>query len=270
MSPVEMLGAATGISGAVLLAWRGRLAPWAWVLWIVSSIAWIVAAYRLGSHPLIAQQTIFLCANLLVEDCVMGAFDPSAMHVTRLAEADLGESVADTTAQISLIADGDVRQRCASAKLAAQIVSRVYHVSADLGDGEILGGMTNVLKRLAAVRQTCLAIAGVNEDHPDYGAAFAMCTAVALETVTEEFKWRQIGGRTKELPMALFGRLIEAVSAKQPRLFPKSSGQLDLGAARKLATLHAAPVMMGLVNLFDFYVMDTEPPSAKLAVAAAP
>lgn len=65
MSPVEMLGAATGISGAVLLAWRGRLAPWAWVLWIVSSIAWIVAAYRLGSHPLIAQQTIFLCANLL-------------------------------------------------------------------------------------------------------------------------------------------------------------------------------------------------------------
>ncbi|MFY3387005.1 hypothetical protein [Paracidovorax sp. MALMAid1276] len=199
----------------------------------------------------------------------MGAFDPSAMHVTRLAEADLGESVADTTAQISLIADGDVRQRCASAKLAAQIVSRVYHVSADLGDGEILGGMTNVLKRLAAVRQTCLAIAGVNEDHPDYGAAFAMCTAVALETVTEEFKWRQIGGRTKELPMALFGRLIEAVSAKQPRLFPKSSGQLDLGAARKLATLHAAPVMMGLVNLFDFYVMDTEAMACRLVYAVA-
>lgn len=49
MSPVEMLGAATGISGALLLAWRGRLAPWAWV----------------GSHPLIAQQTIFLCANRL-------------------------------------------------------------------------------------------------------------------------------------------------------------------------------------------------------------
>lgn len=53
----------------------------------------------------------------------MGAFDPSAMHVTRLAEADLGESVADTTAQISLIADGDVRQRCASAKLTSLAAS---------------------------------------------------------------------------------------------------------------------------------------------------
>ena len=197
------------------------------------------------------------------------SFDPSAMQVVRLAEADLGEGVADTAAQVNLIADSEVRQRCASAKLAAQIVTRAYRVSADLDEGQVLTGMADVLKRLAAVRQTCLSIAGVPEDHPDYGAAFSMCTAVALETVTEEFKWRQIGGRTKELPMALFGRLIEAVSAKQPRLFPKSSGQLDLGAARKLATLHAAPVMMGLVNLFDFYVMDTEAMACRLVYAVA-
>ena len=197
------------------------------------------------------------------------SFDPSAMQVVRLAEADLGEGVADTAAQVNLIADGEVRQRCASAKLAAQIVTRAYRVSADLEEGQVLTGMADVLKRLAAVRQTCLSLAGVVEDHPDYGTVFAMATSIALDTVTEEFKWRQIGGRTKELPLTLFSRLIEAVSNKQPRLFAKPSGQLDVSVARKLATLQAMPLMMGLVNLFDYYVMDTEAMSCRLVYAVA-
>ena len=196
-------------------------------------------------------------------------FDPSAMQVTRLAEADLGEGVSDTSAQISLIADGEVRQRCASAKLAAQIVTRAYRVSADLDEGQVLTGMADVLKRLAAVRHACLSLAGVAEEHPDYGTVFAMATSIALDTVTEEFKWRQIGGRTTELPIALFTRLIEAVSSKQPRLFAKPSGQLDLSAARRLATLQAMPSMMGLVNLFDYYVIDPEAMTCRLVYAVA-
>lgn len=197
------------------------------------------------------------------------SFDPSAMQVTRLAEADLGEGVSDTVAQVNLIADSEVRQRCASAKLAAQIVTRAYRVSADLDEGQVLTGMADVLKRLAAVRQTCLSLVGVQEEHPDYGTVFAMATSIALDTVTEEFKWRQIGGRTKELPLPLFSRLIDAVNSKQPRLFAKPSGQLDLSAARKLATLQAMPVMLGLVNLFDYYVMDTEAMSCRLVYAVA-
>ena len=197
------------------------------------------------------------------------SFDPSAMQVVRLAEADLGEGVADTAAQVNLIADSEVRQRCASAKLAAQIVTRAYRVSADLDEGQVLTGMADVLKRLAAVRQMCLSLAGVGEDHPDYGTVFAMATSVALDTVTEEFKWRQIGGRTKELPLSLFSRLIEAVSSKQPRLFAKPSGQLEVSVARKLATLQAMPLMMGLVNLFDYYVMDAEAMSCRLVYAVA-
>lgn len=197
------------------------------------------------------------------------SFDPSAMQVARLAEADLGEGVSDTAAHVNLIADGEVRQRCASAKLAAQIVTRAYRVSADLDEGQVLTGMADVLKRLAAVRQTCLSLVGVVDEHPDYGTVFAMATSIALDTVTEEFKWRQIGGRTKELPLPLFSRLIEAVSSKQPRLFAKPSGQLDLSAARKLATLQAMPVMLGLVNLFDYYVMDVEAMSCRLVYAVA-
>ena len=65
MTPAELLGAGTGIFGALLLAWRGRLAAWAWVLWIVSSIAWIVYALNVWSIPMLTQQMVFAAINIL-------------------------------------------------------------------------------------------------------------------------------------------------------------------------------------------------------------
>ena len=65
MTTAELLGAGTGIFGALLLAWRGRLAAWAWVLWIVSSIAWIFYAINVWSIPLLTQQTVFAAINML-------------------------------------------------------------------------------------------------------------------------------------------------------------------------------------------------------------
>ena len=65
MSAVELLGGSTGILGALLLAWRGRLAAWAWVFWIVSSFAWIVYAIKVWSIPLLTQQAVFAAINIL-------------------------------------------------------------------------------------------------------------------------------------------------------------------------------------------------------------
>jgi hypothetical protein len=65
MTPAELLGAATGIVGALLLAWRGRLAAWAWVLWIVSSFAWIFYAINVWSIPMLTQQAVFAAINIL-------------------------------------------------------------------------------------------------------------------------------------------------------------------------------------------------------------
>lgn len=65
MSEIELLGASTGIAGALLLAWRGRYAAWAWVLWIVSSLAWLTYALKTGSMPLAAQQGVFAAINIL-------------------------------------------------------------------------------------------------------------------------------------------------------------------------------------------------------------
>lgn len=65
MTPSELVGACTGIAGALLLAWRGRFAGWAWVLWIISSMAWVIYAVTIWSIPLMAQQTVFTAINLL-------------------------------------------------------------------------------------------------------------------------------------------------------------------------------------------------------------
>lgn len=65
MLEADTLGSAFGIVGALLLAWKGRLAAWAWVLWIVSSIAWVVFALSIGNKPLLAQQSVFAVINML-------------------------------------------------------------------------------------------------------------------------------------------------------------------------------------------------------------
>lgn len=199
----------------------------------------------------------------------MGGFDPAALQPIKIAESDLGYSWGDTASEISLVADATVRQRCASVKLAAQIVARAYGVSADLGDGQVLAGMSEVLKRLTGIRQACMGFVGIGAEHEDYGTALAMATGVAVDVVTEEFKWRQSGARTKELPLGLLARLMEAVGSKQPKLFPKAAGKLDLAAARKLATLKAVPHMMGLVNLFDYYTIDRDAMVSRLVYAVA-
>ena len=65
MSPVELIAAGTGIAGALLIAWRGKYAGWAWVLWVISSVAWIAFAFKVQSVALLAQQAIFAGINLL-------------------------------------------------------------------------------------------------------------------------------------------------------------------------------------------------------------
>jgi len=65
MTTVELFAAVTGVGGSLLLAWRGRWAGWAWMLWIVSSFAWIAFAVRIGSVPLLAQHVFFSAVNVL-------------------------------------------------------------------------------------------------------------------------------------------------------------------------------------------------------------
>lgn len=62
---LELLGAGTGIAGAILLACKCRYSAWAWPLWIISGIAWIVYASATKTYGLLAQQAVFTIINLI-------------------------------------------------------------------------------------------------------------------------------------------------------------------------------------------------------------
>ena len=61
----ELTGASTGIAGAILLAIKCRFSAWAWPLWIVSGVAWIVYAQATSTYGLMAQQVVFTTINLI-------------------------------------------------------------------------------------------------------------------------------------------------------------------------------------------------------------
>lgn len=64
MTTAELLGAGTGIFGALLLAWRGRLAAWAWSAVDRLQHRLDFLCDRLGI-PLLTQQTVFAAINML-------------------------------------------------------------------------------------------------------------------------------------------------------------------------------------------------------------
>ena len=61
----ELIGAGTGIAGALLLASKCRYSAWAWPLWIISGIAWIVYANATETYGLLIQQAVFTAINLI-------------------------------------------------------------------------------------------------------------------------------------------------------------------------------------------------------------
>lgn len=54
----ELIGASTGIAGAILLAIKCRFSAWTWPLWIVY-------AHATSTYGLLAQQVVFTTINLI-------------------------------------------------------------------------------------------------------------------------------------------------------------------------------------------------------------
>ena len=66
-NPVECLGTVTGVSGALMLAIKSRFSAWAWLIWIVSNVAWTYYAFSLTplGYGLIVQQVVFGAINII-------------------------------------------------------------------------------------------------------------------------------------------------------------------------------------------------------------
>lgn len=61
----ELIGAASGITGAMMLATKTKHAAWAWPIWVISSVAWMLYAAQTQAYGLLAQQSVFCAINLL-------------------------------------------------------------------------------------------------------------------------------------------------------------------------------------------------------------
>lgn len=61
----EYIGAITGTAGAIILALKCRYSPWAWPLWLVSSLAWIAYSVSAEVYGLLGQQLVFALINVM-------------------------------------------------------------------------------------------------------------------------------------------------------------------------------------------------------------
>lgn len=62
---LELLAAACGMAGALVLALNGPRAGWGFVLYLVSNAAWIAASWAQGQWPLFVQQIVFAAVSVL-------------------------------------------------------------------------------------------------------------------------------------------------------------------------------------------------------------
>ena len=62
---IELVSALTGMLGALLLATRSRYAGWAFVLWLVSNVGWIIFGAGNQYWFFIVQQVVFTVTSLI-------------------------------------------------------------------------------------------------------------------------------------------------------------------------------------------------------------
>jgi len=62
---IEILAAAFGVLGTVLLALRGPRAGWGFVAYLASNAGWLTSSWVQGQWPLFTQQLAFLASSLL-------------------------------------------------------------------------------------------------------------------------------------------------------------------------------------------------------------
>jgi nicotinamide riboside transporter PnuC len=65
VTTLEWFGAATGIIGALLLAANIKISAWAFVIYVISSLALMGYAWLVGAHGILMMQTVFFVINLL-------------------------------------------------------------------------------------------------------------------------------------------------------------------------------------------------------------
>lgn len=62
---LEIVSAAAGVAGALLLAIKSRHAGWAWVLWLASNTGWVIYGATHSMWGLVAQNAAFFITSAI-------------------------------------------------------------------------------------------------------------------------------------------------------------------------------------------------------------
>lgn len=60
----QIIGAGTGITGALMLALKYKHAAWTWPVWLASNVAWICYGLSTGGYGLVLEHAVFGTINL--------------------------------------------------------------------------------------------------------------------------------------------------------------------------------------------------------------
>ncbi|ANN80869.1 hypothetical protein [Bordetella flabilis] len=190
----------------------------------------------------------------------MTNFDPQALYGLDQTLDDDSTIVQVDDDEVRRIAAAETRRRCAGIKLASRVVGMATAMSGDVIDADLLRSLDSIMDRVASIREAGLGLLGVRSDSSDFAPAFNALTNIALDVVTEEWKWAQLApGKSRSLSKPVLLRLFEQVVNHQAIGvmvgYPEAP---DLERARKLCAMEALPKVYGLVNLFDYYQADHE------------
>ena len=65
MEALKWFGTILGVAGALMVALKLPISGWGFVLFLLSSVAWSVAAYRMNERSLLFLQLTFSVINIL-------------------------------------------------------------------------------------------------------------------------------------------------------------------------------------------------------------
>jgi|GEM_PF-1626606 len=193
-------------------------------------------------------------------------FDPAALMGFGTSLGDESEVVAVSDDELKRIAGAEVRRKCAGIKLAARIVGMATVGRDEPDDDVLLRQMQTLMSRLGVVRRAVLEATGVERGSGDFAAAFNVATNVAMDIVTEEWKWARVGGMPKVLGGGELAKLLELVAEDGPVFADVMEGG-DMATLRQLCVLESLPKLWSVMNMFDYYQRDHEKVIARLAEA---
>lgn len=198
-----------------------------------------------------------------------GKFDPSALSSVEASLDSESTVVALGDDELRRIHGPDLRRKSAGVKLAARIVGMAMAGQDGLDDASVLASMESLLGRMGALRKSVVAVIGAGRSDSDFPAVFNCATNVALDLLTEEWKWAHVGKAVKPLPPAVLSKLLERAAGEGPIFDEDTAEVFDLDTVRRLCILEAMPKLWNVSNFFDYYQPSREAMVGRLARAVA-